>query len=70
MAKRAISSRTWRSPSIAGSPIERLVGVQEGARLAATLKLYSDPSGEFSRDYHALLPDGGDTAGVQRVHPA
>ncbi len=47
---------------IAGSPIERLVAFKN-ERGWRHLKLYSDPSGEFSRDYHALLPDGGDTAG-------
>lgn len=47
---------------VAGSPIERLVAFRK-ERGWRDLKLYSDPSGEFSRDYHALLPDGGDTAG-------
>jgi predicted dithiol-disulfide oxidoreductase (DUF899 family) len=47
---------------IAGSPIERLVAFKK-ERGWRNLKLYSDPGGEFSRDYHALLPDGGDTAG-------
>jgi predicted dithiol-disulfide oxidoreductase (DUF899 family) len=47
---------------IAGSPIERLVAFKK-ERGWRYLKLYSDISGEFSRDYHALLPDGGDTAG-------
>ena len=47
---------------IAGSPIERLVAFKK-ERGWRNLKLYSDPSGDFSRDYHALLPDGGDTAG-------
>ena len=28
------------------------------------LKLYSDSSGEFSRDYHAVTPEGGDDAGL------
>jgi predicted dithiol-disulfide oxidoreductase (DUF899 family) len=28
------------------------------------LKLYSDASGEFSRDYHAVTPEGGDGAGL------
>ncbi len=28
------------------------------------LKLYSDPTGEFSRDYHAVTPEGGDDAGL------
>jgi predicted dithiol-disulfide oxidoreductase (DUF899 family) len=47
---------------VAGSPIERLVAFKK-ERGWRNLKLYSDSSGEFSRDYHALLPDGGDTAG-------
>jgi predicted dithiol-disulfide oxidoreductase (DUF899 family) len=29
-----------------------------------SLKLYSDASGEFSRDFHAVTPDGGDDAGL------
>ena len=28
------------------------------------LKLYSDTSGDFSRDYHAVTPEGGDDAGL------
>ena len=47
---------------VARSPIERLVAFKK-ERGWRNLKLYSDPSGEFSRDYYALLPDGGDTAG-------
>lgn len=47
---------------VAGSAIERLVAFKK-ERGWRNLKLYSDPSGDFSRDYHALLPDGGDTAG-------
>ena len=47
---------------IAGSPIEKLIAFRK-ERGWKNLKLYSDTSGEFSRDYHALLPDGGDTAG-------
>ena len=47
---------------VAGSPIERLVAFKK-ERGWHSLRLYSDPSGEFSRDYHALLPDGSDTAG-------
>ena len=47
---------------VARSPIERLVAFKK-ERGWRNLKLYSDSSGEFSRDYHALLPDGGDTAG-------
>ncbi|HEY5808740.1 MAG TPA: DUF899 family protein [Povalibacter sp.] len=47
---------------VARSPIERLVAFkkQRGWR---NLKLYSDTSGEFSRDYFAVRPDGGDDAG-------
>lgn len=46
---------------VARSPIERLVafGKERGWR---GLKLHSDTTGEFSRDYHALSPDGGDNA--------
>ncbi len=47
---------------VAGSPIERLVAFKK-ERGWRGLKLYSDTTGDFSRDYHALLPDGGDTAG-------
>lgn len=48
---------------VARSPIERLVafGKERGWR---ALKLYSDTTGEFSRDYHALSPDGGDDAAL------
>jgi predicted dithiol-disulfide oxidoreductase (DUF899 family) len=28
------------------------------------LKLYSDTSGDFSRDYHAVTAEGGDEAGL------
>jgi predicted dithiol-disulfide oxidoreductase (DUF899 family) len=46
---------------IARSPIERLVAFkrQRGWR---ALKLYSDTSGDYSRDYHALTDQGGDDA--------
>ena len=40
---------------VARSPIERLVAFK-AERGWRNLKLYSDPSGEFSRDYHALGP--------------
>jgi len=45
------------------SPIERLVAFkrQRGWRV---LKLYSDPSQEFSRDFHAVSDNGGDDAGL------
>jgi predicted dithiol-disulfide oxidoreductase (DUF899 family) len=46
---------------IARSPIERLVAFKQ-KRGWRNLKLYSDTSGDFSRDYHALTDDGGDDA--------
>jgi predicted dithiol-disulfide oxidoreductase (DUF899 family) len=46
---------------IARSPIERLVAFKK-ERGWHSLKLYSDTTGEFSRDYHALTPEGGDDA--------
>jgi predicted dithiol-disulfide oxidoreductase (DUF899 family) len=46
---------------IARSPIERLLAFKR-ERGWRHLKLYSDISGEFSRDYHALTADGGDDA--------
>jgi predicted dithiol-disulfide oxidoreductase (DUF899 family) len=46
---------------IARSPIERLVAFKK-ERGWRHLKLYSDPSQEFDRDYHAILDDGSDTA--------
>ena len=46
---------------VARSPIERLVAFKK-ERGWHGLKLYSDTSGAFSRDYHAITPDGGDTA--------
>jgi predicted dithiol-disulfide oxidoreductase (DUF899 family) len=47
----------------ARSPIEKLVAFKK-ERGWHHLPLYSDPSGEFSRDYHAVAPDGGDDAGL------
>jgi predicted dithiol-disulfide oxidoreductase (DUF899 family) len=47
---------------VARSPIERLVAFKT-ERGWKNLKLYSDASGAFSRDYHALAKDGGDDAG-------
>jgi predicted dithiol-disulfide oxidoreductase (DUF899 family) len=47
---------------IARSPVERLVACKR-ERGWRNLKLYSDPSGAFSRDYHAVTKDGGDDAG-------
>jgi len=44
---------------IARSPIERLVAFKR-ERGWRSLRLYSDTTGEFSRDYHALNPEGGD----------
>jgi predicted dithiol-disulfide oxidoreductase (DUF899 family) len=46
---------------VARSPIERLVAFKR-ERGWHYLPLFSDPSGEFSRDYHALTKDGGDDA--------
>lgn len=47
----------------ARSPIERLRAfkTERGWR---GLQLYSDPSGDFSRDYHAVSDNGGDDAGL------
>jgi predicted dithiol-disulfide oxidoreductase (DUF899 family) len=42
---------------IARSPIARLVAFKK-ERGWRNLKLYSDTTGEFSRDYHALTPEG------------
>jgi predicted dithiol-disulfide oxidoreductase (DUF899 family) len=46
---------------VARSPIERLVTFKK-ERGWRNLKLYSDLSGDFSRDYHALSKEGGDDA--------
>jgi predicted dithiol-disulfide oxidoreductase (DUF899 family) len=46
---------------VARSPIERLVAFKR-ERGWHHLPLFSDTSGEFSRDYHALTKDGGDDA--------
>jgi predicted dithiol-disulfide oxidoreductase (DUF899 family) len=46
---------------VARSPIERLVAFKN-ERGWRNLKLYVDTTGEFSRDYHALTPEGGDDA--------
>jgi predicted dithiol-disulfide oxidoreductase (DUF899 family) len=48
---------------IARSPIEKLVAFKK-ERGWRDLKLYSDPSGEFSRDYFAIAPDGSDIPGL------
>ena len=47
----------------ARSPIDRLMEFK-WERSWRRLKLYSDASGEFSRDFHAVAPDGGDNAGL------
>jgi predicted dithiol-disulfide oxidoreductase (DUF899 family) len=46
---------------VARSPIERLVAFKK-ERGWRNLKLYSDTTGEFGRDYHALSPEGADDA--------
>ena len=46
---------------VARSPIQRLVAFKK-ERGWHYLPLFSDVSGEFSRDYHALTKDGGDDA--------
>jgi predicted dithiol-disulfide oxidoreductase (DUF899 family) len=46
---------------VARSPIQRLVAFKR-ERGWQYLPLFSDISGEFSRDYHALTRDGGDDA--------
>ena len=46
---------------VARSPIERLVAFKR-ERGWRHLPLYQDISAEFSRDYHALTPEGGDDA--------
>ncbi len=46
---------------VARSPLERLVAFKN-ERGWRYLKLYSDLTDEFSRDYHATMPQGGDDA--------
>lgn len=46
---------------VARSPIERLVAFKR-QRGWHHLPLFSDTSGDYSRDYHAITPDGGDDA--------
>jgi predicted dithiol-disulfide oxidoreductase (DUF899 family) len=46
---------------VARSPIARLVTFKK-ERGWRSLRLYSDIDGDFSRDYHALNPKGGDDA--------
>jgi predicted dithiol-disulfide oxidoreductase (DUF899 family) len=48
---------------VARSPIERLAAFKK-ERGWRYLKLYSDPTGDFSRDFHAIAPNGGDEAGL------
>ena len=48
---------------VARSPIERLLAFKK-ERGWRYLPLYSDMTGEFSRDYHAVTKDGGDDAGL------
>lgn len=48
---------------VARSPIERLVAFKKERGWRA-LKLYSDPSQEFSRDFHAVGENGEDWAGL------
>jgi predicted dithiol-disulfide oxidoreductase (DUF899 family) len=46
---------------VARSPIERLLAFKQ-RRGWQYLPLFSDVSGEFSRDYHGLTKEGGDDA--------
>jgi predicted dithiol-disulfide oxidoreductase (DUF899 family) len=46
---------------VARSPIERLVAFKR-ERGWQSLRLMSDLNDNYSRDYHAILPDGSDTA--------
>jgi len=48
---------------VARSPIEKLAAFKK-ERGWRDLKLYSDTSGDFSRDYRAITPDGGDDANL------
>ncbi|MFT4180850.1 MAG: DUF899 family protein [Rhizobium sp.] len=48
---------------VARSPIERLMDFQR-ERGWRNLPLYSDPTGEFSRDHRALGPGGSDDAAI------
>jgi len=48
---------------VARSPIERLIAFKK-ERGWRHLNLYSDPTGDFSRDFHAIAPNGGDEAGL------
>jgi predicted dithiol-disulfide oxidoreductase (DUF899 family) len=48
---------------VARSPIERLSAFKK-ERGWQNLRLYCDSSGDYCRDYHAITPDGGDTANL------
>jgi predicted dithiol-disulfide oxidoreductase (DUF899 family) len=48
---------------VARSPLERLVAFKKERRWHG-LKLYSDTTEQFSRDYHAVSADGGDDANL------
>jgi predicted dithiol-disulfide oxidoreductase (DUF899 family) len=48
---------------VARSPIERLVAFKKERRWHG-LKLYSDTTEQFSRDYHSVSADGGDDANL------
>jgi predicted dithiol-disulfide oxidoreductase (DUF899 family) len=48
---------------VARSPISRLVAFKN-ERGWRDLPLYSDANGHFSRDYHAIAPDGSDIPGL------
>ena len=48
---------------VARSPIERLVAWKQ-ERGWKDLRLVSDLNGAYSRDYHAVLPDGSEVGGV------
>ena len=49
--------------AVARSPLERLLAFKK-ERGWRNLQLYSDVTGEFSRDYHAVSADGGDNANL------
>jgi predicted dithiol-disulfide oxidoreductase (DUF899 family) len=52
---------------IARSPIQRLLAFKN-ERAWRDLPLYSDPTGEFCRDYHSIAPDGSDLPGLHVFH--
>lgn len=47
---------------VARAPIAKLLAFKK-ERGWRDLRLYSDPTGHFSRDYHAVTPDGEDMPG-------